>query len=119
MYVHPNLINSAQPLPYPGLPEREELRKRTLDVMRCVVLNELQQGEPALCNTFAQFCADRLDHDTRYALCLSRITGEKGAQAVANMWVTEHVEKCRSLFVEEEIERRILAEKFAALELPQ
>lgn len=119
MQLHSEQIKSAKPLPYFGLPEREELRQRTLDVMRRVVLNDLQQGEPALCNAFALFCSDRLDHDARYALCLSRITGEKGAQAMANVWVTEHVEKCRPLFVEEEIERRILASKFEALELSQ
>jgi len=119
MYLHPEKINSAQPLPYPGLPEREELRKRTLDVMRRVVLNDLQQGVPALIESFAQFCADRLDNDTRYLLCISSVTQAKDALAMTNKWLAEHVDKCRPLFVEEEIERRILAEKFAALELPQ
>ncbi|MFI8608535.1 hypothetical protein ACIGFL_09445 [Pseudomonas sp. NPDC077649] len=119
MMLHPDLIKSAQPLPYPGLPEREKARNRAIAVMQRVVLNDLQQGEPALCDAFAQFCADRFDEDTRYALCLSRITGEKAAQKLADGWVTEHVEKCRPLFVAEEVERRIVAAKFAALELPQ
>lgn len=117
MYLHPEKINSAQPLPYPGLPEREELRKRTLDVMRRVVLNDLQQGVPALSEAFAKFCADRFDNELRYLLCISSITQAKGALAMTNQWLAEHVEKCRPLFVEEEIERRILAEKFIALGL--
>ncbi|MDH1341879.1 hypothetical protein [Ectopseudomonas oleovorans] len=119
MYLHPELINSANPLPYPGLPEREAIRKRALGIMQRQVLNELQQGEPKLCNAFAQFCADRFDEDTRYALCLSRITGEKAAQKLADSWVTEHVEKCRPLFVAEEVERRIIGAKYEALGLPQ
>lgn len=119
MMLHPDLIKSAQPLPYPGLPEREETRKRSMTAMQCLVLNELQQGKPKLCNAFAQFCADRFDEDTRFALCLSRITGEKAAQKLADSWVTEHVEKCRPLFVAEEVERRIIAAKFEALGLPQ
>lgn len=119
MMLHPDLIKSAQPLPYPGLPEREQARIRSMAVMQRLVLSELQQGEPALCDAFAQFCADRFDEDTRYALCLSRITGEKAAQKLAGDWVTEHVDKCRPLFVADEVERRILAAKFAALELPQ
>src|SRR5690606_1991168 len=89
MYLHPEKINSAQPLPYPGLPEREELRKRTLDVMRRVVLNDLQQGVPALSEAFAQFCADRFDNDLRYLLCLSSVTQAKGALAMTNKWVAE------------------------------
>lgn len=117
MYLHPNLINSANPLPYPGLPEREETRKRSMTAMQCLVLNDLQRGEPALCNAFAQFCADRFDEDTRYALCLSRITGEKPEQKQADKLVTEHVEKCRPLFVAEEVERRIIGAKFEALGL--
>lgn len=116
MYLHPEMINSAQPLPYPGLPDREQARIRSMAVMQRLVLNDLQQGEPALCNAFAQFCADRFDEDTRYSLCLARITGEK---PLAGDWVAEHVEKCRPLFVAEEVERRIIAAKVAALELPQ
>ena len=119
MYLHPEKINSAQPLPYPGLPEREELRKRSLDVMRRVVLNDLQQGVPALSEAFAQFCADRFDNELRYLLCISSVTQAKGALAMTNKWLAEHVEKCRPLFVEEEIERRILAEKFVGLGLQQ
>ncbi|ATH82860.1 hypothetical protein CO724_17415 [Ectopseudomonas mendocina] len=116
MMLHPDLIKSAQPLPYPGLPEREQARNRAMAVMQRLVLSDLQQGEPALCDAFAEFCADRLDHDTRYALCLARITGEK---PLAGDWVAEHVEKCRPLFVAEEVERRIIGAKFEALGLPQ
>ncbi|MFV3386645.1 hypothetical protein ACNFCJ_14635 [Pseudomonas sp. NY15364] len=119
MYLHPELINSANPLPYPGLPEREETRKRSMTAMQCLVLNELQQGEPKLCNAFAQFCADRFDEDTRYALCVSRIVGEKAEQKQADKLITEHVEKCRPLFVVEEVERRIIGAKYEALGLPQ
>jgi hypothetical protein len=119
MYLHPNLINSANPLPYPGLPEREETRKRALAVMQRQVLNELQLGEPKLCHAFAQFCADRFDEATSYALCVSRIVGEKAEQKQADKLVTEHVEKCRPLFVDEEVERRIIGAKYEALGLPQ
>lgn len=119
MYLHPNLINSAQPLPYPGLPERELIRKRALDIMQRQVLNELQQGDPELCHAFAQFCTDRFDEATSYALCVSRIVGEKAEQKQADKLVTEHVDKCRPLFVAEEVERRIIATKYEALGLPQ
>ncbi|MGQ7956477.1 hypothetical protein ACUTAF_01940 [Pseudomonas sp. SP16.1] len=119
MMLHPDLIKSAKPLPYPGLPEREQARNRAIAAQQRLVLNELQQGEPATCNDFAQFCADRLDHDTRFGLCLSRITGDKAMQSLAGAWVADHVSKCRPLFVEAEVERRILAAKVEALELPR
>lgn len=119
MYLHPEKINSAQPLPYPGLPEREAIRKRALGIMQRQVLNELQQGEPKLCHAFTQFCTDRFDEATSYALCASRIVGDKAEQKKADKLVTEHVEKCRPLFVAEEVERRIIAAKFEALGLPQ
>ena len=117
MYLHPEKINSAQPLPYPGLPEREELRKRSMDAMQRLVLNELQQGVPALSEAFAQFCADRFDSDIRYLLCISSITQAKGALAMTNKWVAEHVDKCRPLFVAEEVERRIFVANCEALGL--
>ncbi|WFS20604.1 hypothetical protein P9K38_09810 [Pseudomonas sp. 905_Psudmo1] len=119
MMLHPDLINSAQPLPYPGLPEREETRKRALGIMQRQVLNELQQGEPKLCNAFAQFCTDRFDEATRYALCVSRIVGDKAEQKQADKLVGEHVDKCRPLFVAEEVERRIIGAKYEALGLQQ
>jgi hypothetical protein len=119
MMLHPDLIKSAKPLPYPGLPEREQARNRAIAVMQRVVLNDLQQGEPALCNAFADFCADRLAHDVRFGLCLSYITQDKGMRTLSSEWVRQHVEECRPLFVEAEVERRILAAKFETLELPR
>ncbi|OLU22976.1 hypothetical protein BVH03_22275 [Pseudomonas sp. PA15(2017)] len=96
---------------------RQSMRIRSLDAMKLIVINELQQGEPALCSAFADFCATRLDRDTTVALCLSRIHRDNSLQGVALKWLREHVDQCQEEFAAEEVERRIAAAPLQ--ELPQ
>lgn len=118
MHIAPMITAEAAagPLPLADL-QRHELRIRSLDAMKLIVINELQQGEPALCSAFADFCAERLDRDTTVALCLSRIHRDNSLQGVALKWLREHVDQCQEEFAAEEVERRIAAAPLQ--ELPQ
>lgn len=117
MNVH--LVGAGEVTPALSLAtlESQQLRVRSLDAMKLIVINELQQGEPALCSAFADFCAERLDRDTTVALCLSRIHRDNRLQGQALAELRRHVDQCQEEFAAEEVERRIAAAPLQ--ELPQ
>lgn len=104
--------------------ELDECRARSLATLQKGVLNDLQQGDPQACSTFAEYCAESLDGEVTLALCLSRIHGDNilMLQALADLSV--HVNNSREAFCVQEVERRIealqlqaQAQAMAALEL--
>ncbi|SDG86495.1 hypothetical protein SAMN05216588_101232 [Pseudomonas flavescens] len=119
MYLSQSIIDSAKKQPSVILSEldRQQQRVRSLDALKLIVVNEIQQGDPALCSAFADFCATSLDSDTTVALCLSRIHRDNSLQGEALKWLRQHVDKCQELFVAVEVERRIATA--LVQELPQ
>ena len=120
MHTQPKIIDSLRGVPLSLADierDRQLTRGRSLDALKLIVLNEIQQGDPAVCSAFADFCATRIDADTTVALCLSRIHRDNSLQGVALKWLRQHVDKCQAPFVAEEVERRIAAA--LVQELPQ
>lgn len=109
MHVLPQQIPSDSPVIRLSDIARQDLRARSLEAMQLIVLNDIQQGEPATCSALADFCASQMDHDITIALMLSRIHRDNRLQGDALKCIRLHVSKCQQLFVAAEVERRIQA----------
>lgn len=111
--MHSHMISNAASLEaahYQAIAQAD-IRENAMETMKNLVLAELDQGEPATCDAFSEFCADRVKYDLTYQLCLSRIHQDDTLLQLALQELKEHVDDCRSAFCDAEVERRIAKAK--------
>lgn len=107
--MQPHLISNtgAQEAAHHRTQSRADMAEVALALQQKLILNEVQQGEPATCNAYASHCAGALDSDLAYALCLARIHKDAGLlqQALADLDI--HLLLELNEFSEQEARRRI------------
>ncbi|WP_447593592.1 hypothetical protein [Aquipseudomonas campi] len=87
----------------------DERRERAMEALKAQILAEVDSGEPAACNAFADHCATWVDRDLSYALVAARIHSDAGLLQSALDELDAHIKNTRDEFASEEAEKRIAA----------